>query len=240
MKIEIESGQDRIEAVRVVPEAGSHPGVIVVHDGGGFGEHAIGVAEELAAAGYAALAVNMYSRGGPPADPTNPELLAFLRSVPDHQIIQDLQASIDFFAADPAVQGNPIGMIGYCWGGACTFLAAARCNGLSAAASWYGELVTEELNALHPEHPMDALDDRTCPVLAMFAELDAYVSVANVERLRKQVSKNPLDLDIVVYPGLHHGFAHRGREHFDSASHDDGWQRIWSLLDRELRSQASP
>ena len=236
MQIEIESGQDRIEAVRVVPDDGIHPGVIVVHDGGGFGEHAIGVAHELADNGYAALAVNLYSRGGPSADLTNPELLAFLRSMPDQQIITDLQATIDYFAADPAVQGQPIGMIGYCWGGACTFLAASRCSGLAAAASWYGELVTEELDARHPEHPMDALDDRTCPVLAMFAELDAYVSVDNVERLRGQVERNPHDLEIVVYPGLYHGFAHRGRDHFDVDGHDDGWRRIWALLERELRS----
>lgn len=238
MQVEITSGQDQIEAVRVVPDEGCHPGVIVVHDGGGFGEHAVGVAHELADAGYSALAVNLYSRGGPAPDLTNPELLAFLRSVPDRQIIRDLQAAIDFLAKDPAVQGQPIGMIGYCWGGACTFLAAARCRGLSATASWYGELVTEELNQRHPEHPMDALDDRKCPGLALFAELDAYVSVDDVERLRGKVKRSPHDLEIVVYPGLSHGFAHRGRDAFDAAGHDDGWRRIWALLDRELRPGA--
>lgn len=235
MKVEIESGADLIEAVRVVPDGGVHPGVIVVHDGGGFGEHAIGVAHKLADAGYAALAVNLYSRGGPAPSLTNPELLAFLRSVPDHQIIADLQAAIDTFAADPAVNGQPIAMIGYCWGGAGTFLAAARCRGLSAAASWYGELVTEELDDRHPEHPTDALSDRACPVLALFAELDPYVLIEHVEQLRDRVDRNPNQLEVVVYPGLSHGFAHPGREHFDTAGHDDGWKRIWVLLDRALR-----
>ncbi len=74
----------------------------MVHDGTGFGEHAIGVAHELARAGYAALAVDLYSRGAPPAQISNPDLLAFLRSVPDHQIVADLQAAIDSLAADPA------------------------------------------------------------------------------------------------------------------------------------------
>jgi len=235
LQVEFESGKDRIRAERVVPEEGIHPGVVVVHDGGGFGEHAIGVAHELARAGYAALAIDLYSRGGPAAGITNPELLAFLRSVHDHQIVSDLQAAIDFLAADPAVKGQPIGMIGYCWGGACTFLASAHCRGLSAAASWYGELVTEELDARHPEHPIDALEDRTCPVLGLFAELDPYVLMSNVERLRERVTQNPHDLEVVVYPGLNHGFAHRGREHFDAQGHDDGWRRIWRLLDRELR-----
>jgi carboxymethylenebutenolidase len=212
--------------------SGTHPGIVVVHDGAGFGEHAIGVAQELAGSGYAVFAVNLFSRSEPEAGLPNEKLLAFLRAVPDRQIVSDLQSAIDFMASNPAVQGKPIAMIGYCWGGACTFLASSHCEGLSVAVSWYGELRTEALNALHPEHPIDALTERKCPVLALFAELDAYVPVATVEELRARASRNPVDLEIVVYPGLHHGFAHRGRNHFDSAGHEDGWARIWKFLDR--------
>ena len=239
MQIEIDSGGERIRAEWVVPvagtDAGTHPGVVVIHDGTGFGEHAIGVANELAEAGYAALAVNLFSRAAPRPGLPDTELLTFLRNVPDRQIVGDLQAAIDFLASSPAVQGQRIGMIGYCWGGASTFLASSHCRGLTAAVSWYGELRTEELNALHPEHPLDAVDERKCPVLALFAELDAYVSVTDVEALRARASRNPVELEIVVYPGLHHGFAHRGRPHFDQAGHDDGWARIWKLFDRELK-----
>jgi carboxymethylenebutenolidase len=237
MRLEIQSGQARLRADRFVPEAaGSHPGVVVIHDGGGYGEHAIGVAQELAQGGSAALAVDLFSRRAPPANASNPELLAFLRSVPDAQIVSDIQAAIDFLAADPAARGKPIGLIGYCWGGACSFLASRHCHGLSAAVSWYGELRTEKLNALHPEHPVDAVAARRCPVLALFGELDEYVPMDFVEDLRARAPKNPVELDIVVYPGLHHGFAHRSRPHFDRAGHDDGWSRIWKLFDRRLRA----
>ena len=235
MQIEIESNGIRIPAERVVPGPGTHPGVIVVHDGNGFGPHAIGVAHELADKGFAALAVDLYSREGPPVGLPNDQLLAFLRNVPDRQIIGDLQAAIDFLAADPAVGGRAIGIVGYCWGGACTFLASAHCTGLSAAASWYGELKTEVLNDKHPEHPIDAVDARRCPVVALFGELDPYVPVAFVEELRARASRNPVELEIEVYPGLDHGFAHREREPFDQAAHDDGWSRIERLFERALR-----
>lgn len=237
MQIEIVSGGDRIRAERIVPDSGSHPGVIVIHDGSGFGEHAIGIAKELAQAGYAALAVDLFSREAPSAELSKPELLAFLRSVSDAQIVGDIQAAIDFLASDPAVTGRPIGLIGYCWGGACTFLASGRCRGLSAAISWYGELRTERLNALHPEHPVDAVAERNCPVLALFGERDEYVPMAYVDELRARAPQNPIDLELVVYPHLHHGFAHRGREHFDPAGHDDGWSRIWKLFDRTLQAK---
>ena len=240
MRTEIEANETRIPAERVVPGPGAHPGVIVVHDGNGFGPHAIGVAKEIAEAGYTALAVDLYSREGAPVGLPNNELLAFLRSVPDRQIIGDLQAAIDFLSADPAVDGRPIGMVGYCWGGACTFLASAHCTGLSAAASWYGELRTEVLNDEHPEHPIDAVEARRCPVVALFGERDPYVPVAYVEDLKARTSRNPIALEIEVYPGLDHGFAHRDRDHFDLAAHDDGWSRIWRLFDRELRNGRSP
>lgn len=239
MQIEIESNGAVIRAERVVPDTGPHPGVVVVHDGKGFGPHAIGVAHELAAAGYAALAVDLFSREGAPEGLPNDELLAFLRSIPDRQIVGDLQAAIDFLAADAAVDGRPIGLVGYCWGGACAFLASAHCAGLSAAASWYGELKTEALNEKHPEHPIDAVDARQCPVVALFGELDPYVPVAYVDELKARAPRNPIDLEIEIYPGLNHGFAHRERDHFDAAGHDDGWARIWRLFDQTLRSGAS-
>lgn len=238
MHVEIASGSARIEGESFVPEGavGPSPGVVVVHDGRGFGEHAIGVARELAARGHAALAVDLYSRKRPAPDLPNPELKAFMRAVPDAQIVDDLQAAIDFLARHRAVEGRPIGLVGYCWGGACAFLASAHCRGLAAAVAWYGELRTEVLNDLHPEHPMDAVLARRCPTLALFAELDPYVPVADVETLRARHARSPgaHALDIVVYPGLGHGFAHRGRDHFDEKAHDDGWTRIGALFERTL------
>jgi carboxymethylenebutenolidase len=237
LQIELASKGDRIRGEYVVSDAGSpRPGVIVLHDGRGFGEHVVGVAHELAARGYAALAVDLYSRGRPAPDIENAELKTFMRAVPDGQIVGDVQAAIDFLAQDRAVRGRPIGLVGYCWGGACGFLASAHCTGLAAVASWYGELRTEELNARHPEHPMDALMARRCPVIALFAELDPYVSLQHVDELRTRHAREPGDqsLEIVVYPGVGHGFAHRGRDHFDAPCHDDAWKRIDGLFDRAL------
>jgi carboxymethylenebutenolidase len=209
----------------------------VVHDARGYSDHVVGVVHELVEMGYAALAVDLYSRAAPAEDITIPDLKDFVRSVADGQIVGDLQVAIDFLAEAPAVQGGPIGLIGYCWGGTCAYLAAAHCEGLAAAVSWYGELRTEVLNDRHPEHPMDALLARRCPMVALFAEHDPYVPLPQVHELRERNARDPgeYELEMVVYPGVHHGFAHREREHFDAAAHDDGWQQIHRLFDRELK-----
>ena len=91
-------------------------------------------------------------------------------------------------ALDVVKSAGKVGVVGYCWGGACTFLASAHCTGLSAAASWYGELRTEQLNDKHPEHPIDAVDARRCPVVALFGERDPYVPVAYAEELEARAA----------------------------------------------------
>lgn len=246
MQIEIDVDGVALRAERVVPEGGPHPGVIVIHDGRGFSEHAVGVAEELAQKGFAALAIDLFSRERPDESTSghNEKLKAYLRALPDQQLIGDMQAAVDQLAADPAVAGRPVGLIGYCWGGSCGFLASAHVRGLSAVVSWYGELRTEELGPLHPEHPEDALARRRCPVLAMFAEGDAYVPVAEAEALRERAEREreaaTPPLEVVIYPGLHHGFAHRGRPRFDAAGHDDGWRRIDRLFADTLRAGDPP
>lgn len=240
MEVELDSGGDRIRGSFVAPEGGPHPGVVVLHDARGFSEHVVGVIHELAGMGHAALAVDLYSRERPAPDIALADLKHFVRGVSDDQIICDVQASIDFLADHPAVRGRPIGSIGYCWGGTCAYLAAAHCDGLAAVVSWYGELRTEILNDRHPEHPLDALLARRCPVLALFAELDPYVPPSHVDELRARSARDPGQhpLEIIVYPGVHHGFAHRGRNHFDAPAHDDGWMRIRRFFDRLLAHES--
>ena len=80
VQVEIESSGVWMRAERVVPELGTHPGVIVIHDGGGYGEHAIGVAHELAeapsprqgACGYEKVAVRQRGPGRPSAAGSTP------------------------------------------------------------------------------------------------------------------------------------------------------------------------
>jgi dienelactone hydrolase len=91
MRVEFELTQDRIKAVRVAPDAGCHPRVVVEHDGLGFAEYAIAIAHSLADPDNVARTVNLYSPGVPAKGLTRPELLTSLRSTPYRLIISHLQ-----------------------------------------------------------------------------------------------------------------------------------------------------
>jgi carboxymethylenebutenolidase len=115
------------------------------------------------------------------------------------QTMKDLQSVIDFTAE----QGR-VGVVGYCFGGLLTFLAAANLSGVSAASSYYGGGIVGAL-----ENPP------SCPLIMHFGELDAHIPMTDVDKIRQA---NP-DTPVFVYPA-DHGFNcdHRASFNADAAN----------------------
>jgi carboxymethylenebutenolidase len=84
-------------------------------------------------------------------------------ATPWDQVQGDLQAAIE------ALDG-PVFVTGFCWGGAAAWLAACRCEGVAAAAAYYGRRITE----LVDETPK-------CPTILHFGREDASIPMEVVE-----------------------------------------------------------
>lgn len=108
----------------------------------------------------------------------------------------DLQAAIDAFR-------GPVFVAGYCWGGAATWLAACRCDGVTAASAYYGRRISE----LVDETPR-------CPIILHFGKTDASIPMDKVEEIR---ARHP-DVPVYIYDAGH-GFQSDRRKdyHADSA-----------------------
>ena len=158
MRVRFPNGPDQIEGELVLPPTeGSHPGIVLIPDVGGLSELYVGFAQRLAQAGFAALALNPYSRGEQP-DLSNLEaIFKFLAELPDRQVLSDVQAALDYLTARPETRGRRLGVTGFCVGGQYTILAACSLRGLSAAVAWYGMLRVSRIDECNPEHPLDAL-----------------------------------------------------------------------------------
>ncbi len=177
MIVRFPSGADTLSGALYLPEphdrgpqtAGEpRPGVVVVHDVWGLYDQYHAVAQRLARAGFAALAVDLYARGEQPGSPADmPAVMKFLHRLPDRRVLTDLQAALDFLRARPEVAGRKLGLTGFCMGGKYADLAAVHCQGLSAAVSWYGMLHADALDDANPEHALDALARVRCPLLAV-------------------------------------------------------------------------
>lgn len=208
--------------------AGPLPAVIVVMEAFGLNAHMESVADRIAAAGYVAIAPDLYYRETDRVASYSdlPKAISLMGKLKDERIVADVQATIDFLAADPGVRADRIGMTGFCLGGRVTFLAATRLP-LRAAAPFYGGGIGGLLGAA---------EDISCPMLLFFGEKDGFIPLTEVDKIRARLEELGKDAEVVVYPGADHGFFCDERPSYQEAAATDAWHRLTTLFAANLKS----
>jgi carboxymethylenebutenolidase len=202
---------------------GPAPGVIVIHEIVGLNDDMRAVTDRLAAAGYAAVAPDLFSDG--------PTSLCVARTVLDASrgglaTGAKIESVRRWLAARPEVDGRPIGIIGFCMGGGFALTAAVRSD-LAAASVNYGA-VPDDLAGV-------------CPVVASYGDRDRLFRSAAVT-LEARLTALGVPHDVAVYPGVGHSFMNRyggplGRvfHPYDEAAAEDSWRRILDFFAVHLR-----
>jgi carboxymethylenebutenolidase len=219
------------------PDAGAHPGVVMIHDVWGLADHTRELARRLAGEGFAVLAVDLYRRTGRPRITDPASAMAWIRELPDPLVLETLQEAVDFLAAHPGVGGRKLGMTGFCMGGQYALLGACGCRGLSAAVVFYGMLAyAKELDpAKKPRAPLDAVPDLACPLLGLFGADDPLIPVSQVEELERRLAKTGRAYEVKVYPGAGHAFMNDTRpEMHRPAVARDAWGRMLGFFGEHL------
>ncbi|MEO0453485.1 MAG: dienelactone hydrolase family protein, partial [Verrucomicrobiota bacterium] len=120
----------------------SVPGILVVHEWWGHNDYARSRAEQLAELGYVALAVDMYGEGKKADHPKTAG--QFASAVMSNQELAKARflAAMELLKANPYVNQEKLGAIGYCFGGA-TVLNMARLGlDLKGVVSFHGSLAS--------------------------------------------------------------------------------------------------
>src|SRR5437764_9362234 len=106
------------------PDGGAGPGIVVIQEWWGLSPSLQVMADRLAAAGFVALAPDLYH--GEVANHDEMDKAAHLMSsLPQDRAARDMSAAIDRLSSLDGVRGNGIGVVGFCMGGMLTFLLAA-------------------------------------------------------------------------------------------------------------------
>lgn len=201
--ITLKSRHDGFElsAYHVKPTDARRGGLLLIQEIFGVTDHIRELADGFAEDGYEVIAPAFYDRLEPgfEADYGHDAIQKGVRystATPWDQVAGDAQAAID--ALRP-----PIFVVGYCWGGAATWLVACRCEGVAAASAYYGRRISE----LVDETPK-------APTILHFGKTDASIPMEKVDEIRV---KHP-DLPVYVYDAGH-GFNsdRRADYHEDSA-----------------------
>jgi carboxymethylenebutenolidase len=226
--IEVKHGERTVHAYLVYPEV-SHKAlaVVVIHENRGLTDWVRSMADQLAEAGYIAIAPDLLSgmapNGGKTSDfDSGDAAREAIGKLPPDQVTADLNAVADYVAKLPAANGK-VAVGGFCWGGSQTFRFATNRANLAAAFVFYGT---------GPSDPA-AIARIKAPVYGFYGGADARVNatIPTSEELMKAAGKT---YEPVVYDGAGHGFMRSGEAPDASPENkkarEDGWARWKKLL----------
>lgn len=214
--VKVKYGNREVNSLVIYPEVKKKAtAVVVIHEIFGLSDWVQQLTDELAEAGYIAIAPDLLSgmgpNGGGTADVATKGGNAVgqaIRDLPPDQITADLNAVADYVSKLPAANGK-VAVTGYCWGGTQSFRFAMNRPTLKAAFVFYG--TTPGSNAQGQPYAVDqaGLARISAPVYGFYAENDMRVNATippTVEAM-KTLKKH---YDPVTYAGSGHGFMRAG------------------------------
>lgn len=223
------AGDDMKVYVSVPDGKGPFPAVVVIQHQGGVDEFIEEMTQRVASAGYVGAAPDLYHRDGPDGQDDGPTRRARLLDV---NVINDVNATVDFLKEHRAVDGERLAIVGFCMGGRVAFLMAAAQPAFKAAADYYGG------NIMVPWGEGPAPFDRTaeihCPLIGLFGEEDANPSPADMRKLDVELTRHGKMHEFYSYPGANHAFMNRRGNRYHAQADRDSWPKTLAFFEKYL------
>lgn len=227
--IVVKSGNRNIHCFVAYPEkAVNTPAIIVIHENRGLTDWVRSFTDQLAGAGYIAIAPDLLSGFSADKDRTSSfansdEARDALYQLDPVQITDDLNA-VERYAEIMHSSNGKTAVIGFCWGGSQSFRFATNNDHISAALIFYGSA---------PEK--DAMKRITAPVYGFYGENDQRITsgVTETAKLMNELGKK---YDYRIYPGAGHAFMRQGDDPEGSAASEEARDKSWSRI-KEILSK---
>lgn len=230
--VKVKNGDRIVNSFIVYPEVKSKAtAVVVIHEIMGLTDWVRSLTDQLAEAGYIAIAPDLLSGVGPKGGGTSEfadrsAVGQAIRDLPPDQVTADLNAVADYVAKLPASNGR-VAVGGFCYGGGQTFRLVTNRPSLKAAFVFYGT---------GPDSA-DAIGKIKCPVYGFYGGMDNRVNatIPKSQELMKAAGKT---YDPVIYEGAGHGFMRTGEDPGDKneankKARDEAWTR-WKAILKKL------
>jgi carboxymethylenebutenolidase len=226
--------QDMALYASVPGGSGPFPAVVVIHHGAGVDEFTRTMCDRLAEEGYAAVAPDLFHR-------ISEEMLADgsrrIQHLSDPDIVADVNATVDFLRSNRAINGDRIGVTGFCMGGRVTYLAAVSIPHFKAAVPYYGgNIMVTWGNA--DKTPFELSSGINCPILFHFGEIDQNPSQEDMAKFDAELTRLGKEHQFHTYPGADHAFMDfTGPRHHKEAA-DTSWPRTLEFFSKHLKGVA--
>jgi len=227
--VDVKNGDRTIRTFVVYPETDEKvPAVLVIHENRGLNDWARGMADQVAEAGYVAVAPDLLSDFDEAHDDTSDfasddERTKAIMALDPAQVQADLQAVADWARTIPATNGK-LASAGFCWGGSQSFSLAANDDDLDMALVFYGTGPTDA----------SAYARIDAPVYAFYAGNDERVN-ATVPMSTQAMQSAGKTYDVQTYDGAGHAFMRSGEDPngdpANVAARNAAWERMKRVLE---------
>jgi carboxymethylenebutenolidase len=187
---------------------------VVIQEWWGLVDHIEDVCDRFAAAGYVALAPDLYH--GQKVAPGEPdEAGKAMMAMKMDQAGRDMSGAVDELLRRSS--HSKVGVIGFCMGGGLALvLATQRPDAVAACVPCYGIVPWP---GVQPDYAA-----MTAAVLGHYAEKDEYFTPEKANELAEQLRGLGKSVEIIVYPGTDHAFFNDTRPEVYNA---DAAKALW-------------
>lgn len=205
------------------PDGEPRGAVVVAQEAFGINAHIKDICHRLAAEGYLAAAPHLFHRVGDPVVDYDDlqSAMGYARGLEASELETDIDATLVHLAE----QGFPesrTGIIGFCMGGAVSFVAGVR-HPLAAAVSFYGGGIRE---GRFGEPPLlELAPSLQTPWLGLYGAEDQGIPLEQANELRDAAARADVPTELITYPGAGHGFHCNARDAYEPTSAADAWNR---------------
>jgi carboxymethylenebutenolidase len=209
-------------------------GVVVAHELFGVSPDIRGVTDDLARAGYLAIAPEFYHRDAPEGhwltrdDAGREEGFGLLHRLERWHALADVSAATGWLGSQPGIASTA--MAGFSAGGHLAYLAACQLPISRTAVLYGGWLPTTDIPLSRPTPTLAETPGLTGRLLYLVGEDDALIGAAERGQIRDALRAAGPGHELVSYPGAGHAFFWPGTPAYHQAAREDAWARILRLL----------
>jgi carboxymethylenebutenolidase len=200
---------------------GTGPGVVVIQEWWGLVPHIKDVCDRFAAAGFTALAPDLY-HGTTTTEPD--EAGKLLMSLNIDEAAKEMGGAANHLLSIDSVSSRRVGVIGFCMGGGLALvLASRRPDVIGATVPFYGVIPWP-----HAQPDWSQLD---APVLGHYAAMDGSAPPEKVAELQAKLDAAGKDATLIVHAGVDHAFFNDTRpEVYDEQTARAAWDETLDFL----------
>jgi carboxymethylenebutenolidase len=245
--VDIETPDGTADAFLAAPEGrGPYPAVLFYMDAFGPRPRLEEMATRIADQGYVVLVPHVFYRQGraPLLDTSklkDPDergklfstLMPWIKQLTPERAMQDADAYVDYLLAHDEVGDGPMGVTGYCMGGALALRTAAhRPDQVAAAAAFHPARLVSDA----PDSPHLLADRMKAEVYVASADNDQGMTPEQQQKLDESLTEAGVTHTCEQYDGAAHGFTMADTAVYDEAATERHWDALLPLLARRLKA----